>query len=137
MSSKFPFLGKGWSFPPEFDKQTSTVKMLADEDDINSSLEILFSTTVGERIMQPKYGANLKNLLFDPIDTSLKAYIKDLIKTAILYFEARIKLDNISLEAKPEEGMLFITLEYTIRSTNSRYNFVYPFYLNEGTNITI
>ncbi|MBI1938379.1 MAG: GPW/gp25 family protein [Ignavibacteriales bacterium] len=137
MSSKFPFLGKGWSFPPEFDKQTSTVKMLADEDDINSSLEILFSTTVGERIMQPKYGANLKNLLFDPIDTSLKAYIKDLIKTAILYFEARIKLDNISLEAKPEEGMLLITLEYTIRSTNSRYNFVYPFYLNEGTNITI
>lgn len=136
MSSKFPFLGKGWSFPPEFDKQTSTVKMLADEEDINSSLEILFSTTVGERIMQPKYGANLKNLLFDPIDTSLKAYIKDLIKTAILYFEARIKLDNISLAAKPEEGMLLITLEYTIRSTNSRYNFVYPFYLNEGTNIT-
>lgn len=137
MSSKFPFLGKGWGFPPEFDKQTSTVKMLADEEDINSSLEILFSTTVGERIMQPKYGANLKNLLFDPIDTSLKAYIKDLIKTAILYFEARIKLDNISIEAKPEEGMLLITLEYTIRSTNSRYNFVYPFYLNEGTNITI
>jgi hypothetical protein len=136
MSSKYPFLGTGWSFPPEFDKQTSTVKMLSDEDDINSSLQILFSTSVGERIMNPKYGANLKNLLFDPIDTSLKAYLKDLIKTAILYFEARIKLDNITIEAQPEEGMLLITLDYTIRSTNSRYNFVYPFYINEGTNIT-
>ena len=132
---KYPFLGRGWSFPPEFDKKDLSVKMLADEDDINSSLQILFSTTVGERIMQPKYGANLKNLLFDPIDTSLQAYIKDLIKTAILYFEARIKLDSITLEPDPDEGMLLITLNYTIRSTNSRYNFVYPFYINEGTNI--
>ena len=135
MSSKYPFLGTGWSFPPEFDKQTSSVKMLSDENDINSSLEILFSTSVGERIMQPKYGANLKNLLFDPIDTSLKAYLKDLIKTAILYFEARIKLDNIIVDAVPDEGKIVITLEYTIRSTNSRYNFVYPFYINEGTNL--
>jgi len=135
MSSKYPFLGKGWKFPPTFLDDSSTVEMLTDEEDINSSLEILFSTNVGERIMQPKYGANLKNLLFDPIDTSLKAYIKDLIKTAILYFEPRIKLDNILMEANEEEGMIIITLEYTIRNTNSRYNFVYPFYINEGTNI--
>lgn len=133
--AKYPFLGTGWSFPPEFNKKRATVEMLSDEDDINSSLEILFSTTIGERILQPKYGANLKNLLFDPIDTSLEAYIKDLIETAVLYFEARIKLDEIQLEAEQEEGMLLITLIYTIRSTNSRYNFVYPFYINEGTNI--
>ncbi|HED37620.1 MAG TPA: hypothetical protein ENI76_05170 [Ignavibacteria bacterium] len=135
--AKYPFLGKGWSFPPEFNKNTATVEMLVDKEDINSSLEILFSTTIGERIMQPKYGTNLKNLLFAPIDTSLKAYIKDLIETAILYFEARIKLDDIILEAKQEEGILLITLEYTIRSTNSRYNFVYPFYINEGANLNI
>jgi len=135
--AKYPFLGKGWSFPPEFNKNRATVEMLSDEEDINSSLEILFSTTIGERIMQPKYGTNLKNLLFAPIDTSLRAYIKDLIETAILYFEARIKLDDIILEAKQEEGILLITLEYTIRSTNSRYNFVYPFYINEGANLNI
>lgn len=135
--AKYLFLGRGWSFPPEFNKNRATVEMLSDEEDINSSLEILFSTTIGERIMQPKYGTNLKNLLFAPIDTSLRAYIKDLIETAILYFEARIKLDDIILEAKQEEGILLITLEYTIRSTNSRYNFVYPFYINEGANLNI
>lgn len=135
--AKYPFLGRGWGFPPEFNKNKATVEMLSDEEDINSSLEILFSTTIGERIMQPKYGTNLKNLLFAPIDTSLRAYIKDLIETAILYFEARIKLDDIILEAKQEEGILLITLEYTIQSTNSRYNFVYPFYINEGTNLNI
>ncbi len=135
MSEKYLFLGKGWSFPPEFEKETGSVKMLTDEKDINSSLEILFSTSVGERIMLPKYGANLRDHLFDPVDNSMKAYIKDLIKTAILYFEPRIQLDDITLTAKNEEGLIEITLDYTIRTTNSRYNYVYPFYISEGTNI--
>ncbi|MBN1301241.1 MAG: GPW/gp25 family protein [Melioribacteraceae bacterium] len=135
MASKFAFVGTGWKFPPVFEKESASVEMLADEKDINSSLEILFSTSVGERIMQPKYGSNLKRLLFDPIDTSLKAYIKNIIKTAILYFEPRINLDDIMIDPKEEEGLIIITLEYTIRNTNSRYNYVYPFYINEGTNI--
>ena len=136
MAENIPFLGTGWGFPPTFDKKSNTVSMISDETDINSSLEILLSTTKGERIMQPTYGCDLKRLLFEPLDTSLKAYIKNLIKTAILYFEPRIRLDDISLETKPNEGKLEITLDYTVRTTNSRYNFVYPFYLNEGvTNI--
>jgi len=136
MAGKIPFLGTGWAFPPTFDKAKKTVLMTSDEDDINCSLEILLSTSLGERIMQPTYGCDLKPLLFDPIDTSLKAYMKDLIKTAILYHEPRIKLNNIKLEDRPNDGVIEISLEYTIRSTNSRYNFVYPFYLNEGTNIS-
>lgn len=137
MQGKYDFIGTGWGFPPTFHKERATVDMLSDEADINSSLEILFSTELGERIMQPTYGAQLKNLLFESIDTSLKAYIKDLIETAILYHEPRIRLDDITLEAKPDEGRLDITLVYTIRNTNSRYNFVYPFYLHEGANINL
>ena len=30
------------------------------------------------------------------------------------------------------QGVLLIKLVYTIRSTNSRFNFVYPFYLEEA-----
>lgn len=129
------FLGTGWGFPPAFEKSTQTVTMVSGEEDINSSLEILLSTGLGERIMQPGYGCNLKQLLFEPLDTGLKAYIKDLIKTAILYHEPRIRLDDVALTEKPEHGILEITVEYTVRTTNSRSNFVYPFYLQEGTNI--
>jgi len=110
--------------------------MIAGEEDIRSSLEILLSTGVGERVMQPTYGADLKNLLFEPLDTGLRAYIEDLIKTAILYHEPRIRLDKVTLTAKPNEGRIDISLDYTIRSTNSRYNFVYPFYQREGTEVS-
>ena len=130
------FLGTGWSFPPNFVKGLNSVEMISDEEDIRSSLEILLSTRIGERIMQPTYGCELSKLLFEPIDTTLRAYIKDLIKDAVLYHEPRIILNNVTLDASyAVEGILQITLDYTIASTNSRYNYVYPFYLSEGTNI--
>lgn len=136
MADTITFLGQGWGFPPEFTKGDHSVKMIADEEDIRSSLEILLSTSIGERIMQPTYGCDLKKLLFETLDTGLKAYIEDLIRTAILYHEPRIRLDEITLIAKPDEGRIDIILDYTIRASNSRYNFVYPFYLREGTEIS-
>jgi phage baseplate assembly protein W len=132
--SEIEFLGTGWGFPPAFLKGKKSVSMTSGVDDINSSLEILLSTTPGERVMQPTYGCDLKRLMFEPLDTSLKAYIKDLIKVAILYHEPRIRLNDVTLETKPEKGLIEITLVYTVRATNSRYNFVYPFYKTEGIN---
>ena len=135
MEQKNPFLGTGWAFPPEFIQAKHSVKMIADEEDVRSSLEILLCTAVGERIMQPTYGCDLKKLLFEPLDTALKAYIEDMLKTAILYHEPRIRLDDVELVTIPEEGRIDIYLDYTIRTTNSRYNFVFPFYKTEGTDI--
>jgi uncharacterized protein len=130
------FLGTGWGFPPNFVKGLNGVEMISNEEDILSSLEILLSTRIRERIMQPTYGCDLSKLLFEPIDTSLKAYIKDLIKDAVLYHEPRIILNDVILEtSKAVEGVVEITLEYTIAATNTRYNYVYPYYITEGTSI--
>ena len=52
------FLGKGWSFPPAFSRGAKTVEMTTQVEDIERSLEILLTTSLGERIMQPRYGCN-------------------------------------------------------------------------------
>ncbi len=109
--------------------------MVSDEEDICQSLEILLSTEVGERVMQPGYGCNMNRLVFEPMDTSLQAYMQDLIRIAILYHEPRILLDNVILEPQVNEGRIDICLEYTIARTNTRHNYVYPFYKTEGTEI--
>jgi uncharacterized protein len=127
------FLGTGWAFPPTFTKQPCRVQMVSDEEDIEQSLKILLSTRHGERVMQPEYGCNLDVLLFEPINTSLITFVKDLIEKAILYHEPRITLQKIDIRTEQVlEGLLLIELEYVIRTTNSRYNMVYPFYLNEA-----
>ena len=130
------FLGQGWSFPPEFNKRSKTLKTVAEEDDIRESLRILLATTPGERIMQPTYGCRLNALLFESINESTITEIRDIIERAILFFEPRINLDEVRFDLDQEiNGLLKINLFYTIRGTNSRSNMVYPFYFLEGTNI--
>ena len=133
---KDDFLGRGWGFPPNFNGQTQTVDMTAKNDDIERSLHILLTTSVGERVMEPKYGCNMEDLLFESLDTSTKTIIKDKILTAILYFEPRIKVNSIEINTQDElEGKLLIEIDYVVKATNSRLNFVFPFYKNEGTEV--
>ena len=136
METNKSFLGRGWGFPPEFNRGTEAVKMLENEADIKSSLEILLSTRLGERIMVPGYGCNLDELLFNPLNLTLKTFVVDLIKTAILYHEPRIDVNKIQINSTNElEGVLLVNIDYTIRSTNSRKNMVYPFYKEEGNEL--
>lgn len=132
------FLGRGWSFPPLFDAANASVKMLEREDDIASSLEILLSTIRGERIMLPQYGCNLDELLFESLDTRIKTLLEDTIESAILYHEPRIELETVNLDDSQElEGVVLIDIIYRVKSTNSRFNFVYPYYKIQGTDINL
>ncbi len=131
----YDFIGRGWSFPPTFRKETGGVDMLTGKDDIQSSIEILFSTGIGERVMQPGYGADMERLLFEPMNTTLLTFMANRIEQAILFFEPRVILNRVRLLPVPEEGLVQILIDYTVAGTNTRDNFVYPFYLGEGTEI--
>lgn len=126
------FLGRGWSFPPAFTKGGADVEMVAGHEDIHQSLQILLTTQLGERIMQDDFGCDLNTILFAEMDQGLVNTVTSLVSDAILYHEPRITLDNLDVSESPNEaGLLLIALEYTVRSTNSRFNMVYPFYINE------
>lgn len=129
------FLGRGWSFPPQFTRGENGVGMAEEEEDIRQSLIILLSTSKGERIMQPDYGANMEELLFEPLNVSLAKRISTRIEKAILFFEPRIKVDDVSFNRGIENGLVEVKIDYTIIATNNRRNIVYPYYLNEGTDI--
>jgi len=114
----------------------TAVSMTSDEADIQLSLQILLSTSKGERVMVPDYGCNLDEMLFEPMSTTFKTYISEMIKTSILYYEARIDLNSVQVDdSRDAEGIILLIINYTVRSTNSRFNFVYPFYKNEGTEL--
>lgn len=129
------FLGRGWSFPPVFTRGDHGVQMVDEEEDIKQSLIILLSTIKGERVMQPDYGANIEDLLFEPLTVSFAQRMSGQIERAILFFEPRIKTDDITYNQDNENGLVEIRIDYTIIATNNRRNIVYPYYLNEGTDI--
>jgi phage baseplate assembly protein W len=127
------FLGKGWSFPPKFNNEKGTVEMVSDEVDIKESIEIILSTNHFERVMQLDFGSGLNQFLFEEITENLTNKIENEIFNSLLIFEPRIEVNDILIEEDEEEpGLLLIHINYSIRETNSRYNMVYPFYLNEA-----
>lgn len=129
------FLGQGWSFPPTFVRGSNTLELVKAEEDIKQSLHILLSTTLGERVMRSDFGANLHQQVFEPMDAAFQAYVQSIISDAITNYETRINLDSVDVFADNEEGRIELTVNFTIISTNSRANIVYPYYLNEGTNV--
>ncbi|MCX6218597.1 GPW/gp25 family protein [Spirosoma sp.] len=132
------FLGRGWSFPPTFNLAINGVEMREQEDDIASSLEILLTTMPGERVMLPDFGCNMAELIFENLDTTTKTLLADKIESAILYYEPRIDLEKVTLNTARElEGVVLIEITYRVRATNSRFNFVFPFYKQEGTDINL
>lgn len=136
MASNKEFLGRGWAFPPQFNRAESRVEMTQGYEDIEKSLEILLGTRKGERVLLPDYGCNLDEMVFETFNESVKTYLADMVKSAILYHEPRIEpLQVIIDDSYITEGRLMIEIEFLVRATNSRFNKVYPFYLEEGTEI--
>lgn len=130
------FLGKGWSFPPTFDKKLGDVKMVTMEVDIRQSLEIYFSTKLGERIMRNDYGCFLHSQVFELANENLIQGLSKELERSINEFEPRILITEIKAsKAESTEGLIEINITYEIRATNNRSNIVFPFYLNEGTSI--
>ncbi|MCK9395297.1 MAG: GPW/gp25 family protein [Methylobacter sp.] len=128
------FLGKGWSFPPSFSQNGRDVQRVSEHQDIQQSLQILLSTAQNERIMREDFGCDLQRFMFEEISQSLINRMTALITDAVLYYETRIELNNVQVDESDKiEGLLTISIDYTVRSTNSRFNLVYPFYLNEAS----
>jgi uncharacterized protein len=128
------FLGKGWAFPPAFDRDEQIPAMVTSHDDIRESLYILLTTIPGERIMLPDYGCKIHEHVFDVIGETLFTHLRELIDHAILHYEPRIALEDVLFNADDEiGGKLLITVVYRVLQTNTRSNLVIPYYLNEGT----
>jgi phage baseplate assembly protein W len=99
---------------------------------------VLLSTARGERVMLPQYGCNLEELVFESLDTRMKTLMADKVESAILYHEPRIELESVNLDdSRVLEGVVLIEVVYRVRSTNSRFNFVFPYYKLEGTDINL
>jgi phage baseplate assembly protein W len=137
--AKADFLGRGLGFPPTFTKSSlagGDIVMVEGALDIQQSLQILLSTRPGERVLQPDFGCNLDTMLFEPLTLSLLSLMQNTVKTAIIRHEPRIIVNDVRMNASSQlEGSVMIQVDYTIRSNNSRFNFVFPFYIQEGTDV--
>jgi hypothetical protein len=126
------FLGVGWTYPVRT-KVNGDIAMSQFEDDIREAILIILGTSKGERVMRPDFGCGIHDFVFAPINTATITLVENSVREALTVYEPRIELIKVeALSDRAEEGKLLVNIDYRVRSTNSRFNLVYPFYLKEG-----
>jgi len=93
-----------------------------DEAAIRNSLFNLFNTIPGQNLLNPTYGLNLMQYLFQPVSPTTARQIGETILKNISDYEPRVKVDNISIEANPDQQMYTITLSIIILQLNQNIN---------------
>ncbi|MGB8217831.1 MAG: GPW/gp25 family protein [Candidatus Methanoperedens sp.] len=125
------FLGSGWKFPVSI--KNGNIISSGGNDSIKESILIILGTAKGERVMRPDFGCGINELVFAPNNTSTSTLITFYIKEALLKWEPRIELLNVNAEPdETEPNMLIISIDYMVKTTNTKANLVYPFYLERG-----
>ena len=132
------FLGAGWSFPPSFNKGNHQLTISSKNSNIKQSIDIILQTPTGSRSTNPEFGCDLNRFLFSSFDASLEAEIINCVQTTLLDYEPRIRVESVEVNtANDSDVTLLISINYKIKMTNSRDNHIFPFYLNEASNLRI
>ena len=130
MSEKF--LGIGWTFPIQPNSE-GRISMSEYEKDIKESIWIILSTVKGERVMRPDFGCGIHEYVFSVMNMASLTLIENSVKEALTLWEPRVQVTKVAVSTEGmSEGKLLIEVEYRVRTTNNRFNLVYPFYLSEG-----
>src|ERR671931_2513058 len=125
------FLGLGWNFPISLDDDSGQVELAPDgEEGIRQSIWMILGTSPGERVMRPDFGCGIHDMVFGVNNAATASAVAGAVREALAVWEPRIDvLDVYALPDASRPNLLLVEINYQVRSTNSRFNLVYPFYL--------
>ncbi len=123
------FLGRGLRFPVEVDG-TGALRRAEAEDKVRDSVLLILGTVQGERQMRFDFGSRIQEQVFSELRASTFSRIAFHVQEALVQWEPRIEVQGVRARPDPlEEGMVLVSVDYTVRATNTRFNLVYPFFM--------
>lgn len=132
MTDDNPLIGTGFKFPIKVNTKGG-LDWSGGPQRIQDAIWIILSTSLGERVMRPTFGAGVEDFVFESNSVASQVRLADAIKGALTKWEPRIDLVNVSVSQSPQgPSSVLVSIQYVIRSTNELYNMVYPLYVQEG-----
>ena len=123
------FLGIGWKLPLKLDEDSS-IALARHEESIRQGIWTILATAKGERKIRPDFGCGIHDLVFAGNSASTAGRVATEVRRSLILWEPRIEVLAVSADSDPREpSRLLIEVSYRVRTTNNRFNLVYPFYL--------
>jgi uncharacterized protein len=122
------FLGRGWSLPIAVDG--GRIIEVGQEDKIRQAIEVILRTAPGERVTRPDFGCGIHDLVFESLSNDMLGRLISAVSEALATWEPRIDVLDVNAQQDADQpNRILIEIDYRVRSTNSRLNLVFPFYL--------
>ncbi|WP_037772032.1 GPW/gp25 family protein [Streptomyces sclerotialus] len=122
------FVGSGWSFPLRI-SPTGGIALVSGEREIEEAMRLVLATAPGERPMRPEFGCAIHDMVFAPVNEATAGRIQHEVYATLDRWEPRIEVDDVTVTAGDDQGVLYIDVRYSIRGTNNPRSLVFPFYV--------
>lgn len=93
-------------------------KLDYDINAVRNALNNLFTTTPGEKVLNPEFGLDLRKYLFEPATIEVAELIRSEIYMQVGTFEPRVKLNNVKITVFEDVNEFDILINYSIPSLN-------------------
>ena len=97
---------------------TNDVVVSRDASAIKQAIVNVLLTNRGERLMNPRYGSDIRRFLFEPLDYGTGFQIKSNIRDTLERFEPRISVIDIKCTPNFDDNGFDVVLQYNVRGTD-------------------
>ena len=97
---------------------TNDVVVSRDESAIKQSIVNLLLTNKGERLMNPKYGSDIRSYLFEPLDYGTAARVRESITYCVSSYEPRVSILEIKVYPDYDDNGFAVDMTYQVRGTD-------------------
>ena len=104
-------------------KSSGEIFKKTDAAAVKQAVKNLMLTNHFEKPFQPRFGANLRDLLFDLADDEAEEDIEERCKLAIGVFEPRAEALNVTAIANPDRNSIQVVLEFRVINTEELVKF--------------
>jgi phage baseplate assembly protein W len=100
------------------DNDKKDLVALFDANSVLNSIKNILTTTPGQKLLNPLFGLDLRNYLFEPVTTTRAFFIAQDILTGLVFQEPRVNINNINIQPNPDDMQYIIDLTMSIPSLN-------------------
>lgn len=106
--------------PPFIGGQQKVMSRQEDDRLLKNDILQLLLTIPGERVMRPGFGVNLRNFVFENIDSASLSALKNEIITQLRTYETRVDLVSVDIIPNEAENSINIKIAVTLKSDPMR-----------------
>lgn len=84
---------------------------------IKSNLTNLILTKKGERVMQPEFGCDIHNLLFEQITDDIQANARGTIEEAAQIWMPFVSIDDVQIRKDEDHNTTYVTVSFSLKTS--------------------